>query len=113
MKVLYEVPRKQKVVLLRAIDQYGKEQQIDKTIEELSELIKALSKYKQSRVKIKTHGDKVDEIVKNIAKESCDVLLCLHQINIIFKFGVDNNFNAGEYFEERITGLEQELNKNL
>lgn len=111
MKVLYEVPRKQKMILLRAIDQYGKEQQIDKTIEELAELTKALSKYKQSLVKHKTHGHRKVEIIKNIAEESCDVLLMLHQINIIFKF--NESFNASEYWTEKIGKLEEELDKNL
>ena len=59
--------------LIRIIDEYGSDKQQDIAIEECSELIKAICKYKRTL-------DQVEDIVDEIA----DVKIMLAQLEIIF-----------------------------
>lgn len=59
--------------LIRIIDEYGSDKQQDIAIEECSELIKAICKYKRTL-------DHVEDIVDEIA----DVKIMLAQLEIIF-----------------------------
>lgn len=54
-----------------AIEKYGAYKQIDIAIEELSELIHALSKYKRHRA-------------SNVEEELADVKICIEQLELMF-----------------------------
>ena len=69
-----------------AIEFYGEDVQLTVAIEELSELIKELCKYKRDISRI-----------DNIAEEMADVKVMLNQLEIIFK---NKNKVAGFYNEK-------------
>ena len=69
-------------IILRAIGHYGRESQIDKAIEEMGELIQALSKCKR-------FGDLQSHV--NVIEETADVYIMMLQL--IAMFGVDENDN--------------------
>lgn len=54
---------------------YGFDSQLNKTIEECGELIKAISKYKGSRFK--------SEYLDNLEEEVADVLIMINQLRIL------------------------------
>lgn len=81
-------------VLQQAIETYGKANQVDKTIEEMSELTKALLKERHS-------NGSVDDIIEEIA----DVYIMLVQLTMIYKV----NPALGDYVEFKIKRLEQRL----
>lgn len=66
-------------VLNKAIDKFGTSSQIDKTIEEMSELTKALLKERYAR-KTEHHL----EAIANVCEELADVIIMLNQLEIIF-----------------------------
>lgn len=66
-------------VLNKAIDEYGTSPQIDKAIEELSELIKALLKERYARM-----TDNHNEAIANVCEELADAIIMLNQLEIIF-----------------------------
>lgn len=75
-----EKPSDNDAVLKAAIEKWGKERQLDKVIEEMSELTKAILKYR--------HADK-DNINKvhalqDLSEEHADVLLTLGYLSVIF-----------------------------
>ncbi len=61
-----------KKILRTAIDRYGRGQQRDKAIEELSELIRALARADDA---------------ENVAEEMADVRIMLDQLELIFRNG--------------------------
>ena len=71
----------EKVIFKTAIMRYGVEAQTDMAIEEMSELTKALLKYRRSQ-----HGDKTcgDHLVGNIVEEIEDVQIMLDQMKLIY-----------------------------
>ena len=66
-------------VLNKAIDHFGTPEQIDKTIEELSELQKALLKERYARM-----TDNHNEAISNVCEELADAIIMLNQLEIIF-----------------------------
>lgn len=66
-------------VLNRAIDEYGTSPQIDKAIEEMSELTKALLKERYARM-----TDNHNEAIDNVCEELADAIIMLNQLEIIF-----------------------------
>lgn len=64
----------QELILQKAITKWGNEVQIDVCIEELSELIQALCKYKRN----KPHA------LSNVKEEMADVFIMLRQMKMIF-----------------------------
>ena len=72
---------KEKEILGLAIERYGAEAQTDMAIEEMSELTKALLKFRRSQ-----HGDKTcgNNLVGNIVEEIEDVQIMLDQMKIIY-----------------------------
>ena len=66
-------------VLNKAIDKYGTLGQIDKSIEEMSELTKALLKERYARL-TKGHIEAID----NICEELADAVIMLNQLVLIF-----------------------------
>ena len=68
-------------VLKAAISTYGKEAQVDMAIEEMSELIKALLKYRRSK---NTTGIEYGKLRSNIIEEAADVLIMVVQILMMY-----------------------------
>ena len=64
-------------VIIKAVDTYGEDSQINMAVEEMSELIKALMKLRRNDVDKK-------EIFRNIAEEIADVEIMLEQLKLIF-----------------------------
>lgn len=85
-----------KGVLKQAINTYGVDTQLNVAIEELSELIKELCKYKR--------GDGSD---MHIAEEMADVKIILEELEIIF----DNKYRVVAWYEHKIQRLKDRLRK--
>ena len=73
------VPNVDTDVLNTAIDYYGASGQIDKAIEEMSELTKALLKERYARM-TQNHLEAID----NVCEELADAVIMLNQLVIIF-----------------------------
>ena len=80
-------------ILEDAIEAYGADKQIDMMIEEMSELTKALCKYKRAQT---------DATVADVLEEMADVQIMLNQMALVF----------GDFNEEEIAKLER-LEKRL
>lgn len=85
-----------KEVLKRAINTYGVDMQLNVAIEELSELIKELCKYKR--------GDGSD---MHIAEEMADVKIILEELEIIF----GNKHRVGVWYDHKIERLNDRMRK--
>ena len=66
-------------ILNKAIDKYGTSGQIDKSIEEMSELTKALLKERYARM-TNSHNEAID----NVCEELADAVIMLNQLVLIF-----------------------------
>ena len=81
-----------KEILQKAIDTYGDDSQMDMCIEEMSELTKALLKFrrlenKKSTVKSIDYAEYISEKIhtaSNVAEEIADVKIMLVQMEMIF-----------------------------
>jgi len=78
-----------KEIIKKAINTYGKESQIDVCIEEMSELTKAIIKFKRASqqidaMEIKIFRQFISEKVNDIAEEIADVEIMLEQMKMIF-----------------------------
>lgn len=73
----------EKEILKTAIEKLGEESQIDKSIEECSELIQALCKYKRA-LQEKIYPTINNEIIKNLYGEIADVKIMIKQLEILF-----------------------------
>lgn len=67
-------------IFQKAIDKWGEESQIEMIIEECSELILALQKYKRN----KNDGFSKERILHDVCDEIADVSIMIKQANIIF-----------------------------
>ena len=65
----------------RAINTYGEQPQVDMAIEEMSELTKAILKYRRAENKNKNEAEYLED---NIIEEIADVQIMLDQMRIIF-----------------------------
>ncbi|MEG0941923.1 MAG: hypothetical protein RSE64_08510 [Oscillospiraceae bacterium] len=65
-------------ILECAIETFGAEAQIVVAIEELSELIKALTKF------LRADGSQTEAVLENIREELADVSIMLNQLELIF-----------------------------
>lgn len=87
-------------ILKKAIETYGNDSQIDKAIEEMSELIKALLKLRH----VERNCD--IEIVRDaVAEEMADVQIMLEQLDMIFQ----NRKRVEHYRKEKLARLERRL----
>jgi len=88
-------------ILERAIEYYGDDHQIDKALEEMSELTKALLKlrYCTNRYERQIVQDAVDE-------EMADVEIMLAQLKLIF----DNHYRVEMAKEKKKERLERRIN---
>ena len=83
-------------ILRKAIQTYGKDQQLLMAIEEMSELTKAICNYNRGRE-------------ANIAEEMADVYIMLAQLEIIF----NNSNEVMMWMARKIERLEQRLMKEI
>ena len=90
-------------VLTDAIRTLGVDSQIDKAIEEMSELIKALLKLR--RAEKSNESCNSDKLIANIAEEIADVRITTDQLMMIFKCGAD----VATYEHEKIARLAKRL----
>lgn len=90
-----------KEIMQKAINTYGVENQIIKTVEELSELSQALCKFLS---KPYTESDRT--ILDNIYEEIADVEIMLEQCKMIFYESEDK---INDYKKEKIKRLERRL----
>jgi NTP pyrophosphatase (non-canonical NTP hydrolase) len=81
----------------RAIETYGDDMQLNVAIEEFSELIKEICKYKRGK-----------ENIDNITEEMADCYIMLEQIKIIF--GIKNS-KIYEVMEEKLDRLKNGLDE--
>ena len=89
-------------ILMRAIETYGRETQIDKAIEEMSELTKALLKLRHCS------DDWERQIIKDaVDEEMADVDIMLTQLLMIF----GNEKRMDVWKEKKIERLERRLKK--
>lgn len=91
-------------VLLRAIETYGEKAQIDKVLEEMSELTKALLKLRYA----KPTGVEKDILMDAVSEEMADVEIMLEQLHMIYQ----NDKKVSEYRQKKIERLERRLNSD-
>ena len=84
-------------VLKEAIDYYGVDMQLNVAIEELSELIKELCKYKRGQ------GCEM-----HIAEEMADVKIILEELEIIF----NNKYRVESWYEDKKERLKWRVTKD-
>lgn len=85
-----------KHIFLKAIAKYGKEAQTDMMIEEMSELTKALLKYRRYPS---------DETIENIREEMADVKIMFDQMEMIY----GDYTEYAKYTRAKITRLASRL----
>jgi len=90
--------------LQRAIETYGEKAQIDKALEEMSELTKALLKLRYA----KPTGVEADILRDAVSEEMADVEIMLEQLHMIYQ----NDNKVNEYRQKKIERLERRLNGN-
>ena len=73
-------------VICDAIDTYGREAQTDMCIEECSELIKALLKFRRLPLEERLAA-KGMKVLENIQEEIADVQIMLWQIDLMYGYG--------------------------
>ena len=93
-------------ILFDAIGTYGREAQTDMCIEECSELIKALLKYRRLPLedRLATKGMKV---LENIQEEIADVQIMLWQMELLYGYGCTEHEieRKIDRLKERIEGI--------
>lgn len=94
-------------ILQQAISAYGKEAQTDMAIEEMSELTKALLKYRRLENSPKAAECKQAEAKQNIYEEISDVIIMLTQLIIIY--GGKNEIKT--CIEEKVLRLAERLDE--
>jgi len=90
--------------LKKIIDTYGNQSQIDIAIEEMSELTKALMKYR--RMEAAGSGN-MDVWADDVAEEMADVSIMLEQLKMIFK----NEFSVDKYIDYKINRQIKRINE--
>lgn len=78
-----DLGEEQRSVLRKAIATYGKDAQVFMAIEEMSELMKALSK------EYRASASQKSRTIENIAEEIADVSIMLEQLRMIFGIDID------------------------
>lgn len=84
-------------ILHKAIGCYGEAAQVDICVEEMSELTKALLKWRRS-------GTNADELLHNIREEIADVQIMLDQMRMIYGSTADEETFKLERLEKRLDG---------
>lgn len=81
-----QLPDKYADILYNALGTYGWEAQTDMCIEECSELIKALLKFRRLPIKERLAA-KGMKVLENIQEEIADVQIMLWQIDLMYGYG--------------------------
>lgn len=100
------ISKDQQVVLKQVISTWGIDAQHDMAIEEMSELTKAILKFRRA----KTYEQKI-ECENNIIEEIADVKIMIAQLEMMF---VDGGIDAPlvqEIIDSKIKRVEQKLNQ--
>lgn len=97
------VPVKYADVLCDAVDTYGLDAQTDVCIEESSELIKALLKFRRLTIEERLTA-KGMKVLENIQEEIADVQIMLWQMEILYSYGC-----AEGEIEEKIDRLKERI----
>lgn len=90
-------------VICNAIDTYGREAQTDMCIEECSELIKALLKFRRLPLEERLAA-KGMKVLENIQEEIADVQIMLWQMEMLYGYGC-----AEGEIEEKIDRLKERI----
>lgn len=91
-----------KEVLQKAIDTYGINAQLDMCIEEMSELTKAICKYK--RIYSTVGNVMTADIYDNVCEETADVLIMIEQMQMMF-----DSHNIEQQAEHKVKRLAERL----
>lgn len=90
-------------ILEKAVDTYGNESQVDMAIEEMSELTKALLKYRRA---LKGNTDiSVSKAHSDILEEIADVEIMLDQMKIIYGEPICERKHKIDRLKERLDGV--------
>lgn len=95
--------KEQEAVLKRAIDHYGIDNQLTKTVEELSELTKEICKLKIAGKDF--NGADLIQARQNLLEEKADVYIMLMQLDLHFGESL-------AYIDAKIARLEAWMNKD-
>lgn len=90
--------------LKKIIDTYGNQSQIDIAIEEMSELTKALMKYRRMEA---AGSETMDVWADGVAEEMADVSIMLEQLKMIFK----NEFSVDKFIDYKINRQIKRINE--
>ena len=88
-------------IMQRAIDKYGVQSQVDKLVEECSELIKAVLKLRYA----KPTGVEHDILIDAVSEETADVEIMLEQVHMIYC----NDAKVAEYREKKLERLKHRM----
>ena len=106
-----------KKILRKAIEMYGMDKQLDMCIEEMSELTKAICKFKRgvSKVAAEKNDDikvirmsELKEEISNIEEEVADCEIMFEQLKIMFSCEDEVN----EQIDFKLNRLKERLEKN-
>lgn len=89
-------------ILKEALFTFGIDAQIDMAIEEMSELTKALCKYKRSAKKYKGLQTHPLGVFDNVREEIADVEIMLEQMRLVFDTVLDARVDGAQSFIDRI-----------
>lgn len=97
-----------KEILKKAIDTYGEDNQLNMCIEEMSELTKAICKWKRAQ----NNGEyqNLDKLAEDITEELADVFIMLIQSELIFNRHFNCTSGVQKQMEYKINRLEKRLN---
>jgi NTP pyrophosphatase (non-canonical NTP hydrolase) len=97
-------------VLKSAVETFGQEEQIDMLIEEMAEVIQAISKWRRKRW---THMPDNHPTLENLHEELADLIIVLDQMDYIFDKDKINAYRAAKIdrLAKRIEGHENSSNQ--
>lgn len=84
-------------ILSRAVETYGAQAQMDMMLEEMSELAKALLKYRRAGRQPKKYASQFKQLEQDVLEEMADTQIMLNQMCLIF----------GDFNEQEIEKLER------
>ncbi len=91
-------------ILEKAIDKYGKDNQLNMVQEECAELIQAISKYKRAIASKNVNATRSSR--ENIVEELADVMIMQEQLKIMLNI---TEFELMEYRIKKLTRLEERM----
>ena len=98
----------QRAVLSLAIDIYGRENQIDKAIEEMAELTKALLKHRHMDYNSEEAGAIDRKLQADVEEEIADVIIMMEQVSMMYDL-----FEIKDYINAKVDRLAQRLHEEV